>query len=203
MSDRCWHTGSVASRAGLPPTTKGRLLVATPPLTDHHFDRSVVFMIEHHDDGALGVILNRPSVEELDAPLERWADLLSAPALVFSGGPVDTDALIALAALATTPDDTLAEHLTTVSGEVYSVDLAADPALIAGLVTELRVFRGYAGWGPLQLETELDDGAWLVIDVEPADVFHPEPADLWRMVLGRQDGRLAWLANAPDDLSTN
>ena len=200
---RCWHTVGVASRAGLPPSTKGRLLVATPPLADHHFDRSVIYMIEHHDDGALGVILNRPSAEHLDAPLERWADLLSEPAVVFGGGPVEIDGLIALAALETTPDETLAEHLSTLAADIFSVDLAADPALISGLITELRVFRGYAGWGPLQLETELDEGAWLVLDIDQADVFSAEPTGLWRRVLSRQDGRLAWLANVPDDLSAN
>ena len=194
---------AVALHAGVPPSTKGRFLVATPPLADPNFDRSVVFMIEHHRDGALGVVVNRPSDERLDAPLERWAELLTAPSVVFSGGPVDTDALIALARVERAPDASLGDQLTQLSNEVYSVDLGEDPALISGLLDELRVFRGYAGWGPLQLETEIDQGGWLVLDVGPDDLFHPDPLGLWRAVLGRQQGRLAWLANAPDDLSAN
>ena len=76
--------------------TKGRLLVATPPLEDPNFDRTVVYMLEHHDEGALGVIINRPTPEQLDEPLDRWVDLQSSPNGVFAGGPVEPDALIAL-----------------------------------------------------------------------------------------------------------
>ena len=71
------------------PPTKGRLLVATPPLEDANFDRTVIFMLEHHDEGAIGVVINRPSHEALDEPLDRWIDLQSAPSSVFSGGPVE------------------------------------------------------------------------------------------------------------------
>jgi putative transcriptional regulator len=67
----------------------------------------------------------------------------------------------------------------------------------------VRIFRGYAGWGPGQLEGEIESGAWLVLDAEPDDVFAAEPDELWRSVLRRQGGRLAWLASAPDDLSAN
>ena len=81
---------------GTPPT-KGRLLVATPPLEDENFDRTVIFMLEHHDDGAIGVVINRPSHEALDEPLDRWIDLQAVPSSVFSGGPVEESALIALA----------------------------------------------------------------------------------------------------------
>ena len=80
---------------GTPPT-KGRLLVATPPLEDANFDRTVIFMLEHHDEGAIGVVINRPSYEALDEPLDRWIELQSAPSAVFTGGPVEESALIAL-----------------------------------------------------------------------------------------------------------
>ena len=82
--------------SGSPPT-KGRLLLATPPLEDPNFDRTVIYVLEHHDEGALGLVLNRPSPEELGEPLDAWADLQSDPSLVFVGGPVEPDALIALA----------------------------------------------------------------------------------------------------------
>lgn len=182
--------------------TKGRLLLATPPLDDPNFDRTVIFMLEHRDDGALGVVINRPSDEELDEPLDRWNDLQSEPQGVFLGGPVEPDALIALA-YAREPVIEPSDELSPVSGRVASADLTTDPAIVAGLVESVRVFRGYAGWGPGQLETEIETGSWLVLDAEPSDVFDDDPDDLWRSILRRQGGRLAWLATAPDDLSTN
>lgn len=182
--------------------TKGRLLLATPPLEDPNFDRTVIYVIEHHTDGALGVVINRPSEESLDEPLDRWDDLQASPGSVFLGGPVEPDALIALA-LAKEPVDEPTEELAPVSGRVVSADLTTDPAFVAGILDAVRIFRGYAGWGPGQLEGEIDAGAWLVLDARPEDVFADEPDDLWRTVLRRQGGRLAWLATAPDDLSAN
>ena len=184
------------------PSTKGRLLLATPPLDDPNFDRTVIFVLEHHDDGAIGIVLNRVADESLDEPLDRWIDLQHPPSSVFVGGPVETSALIGLAqAKAAVADDH--DHLSPVVGDIVSADLTADPAIVAADVVGVRVFRGYAGWGPGQLEAEVDAGAWLVFDAETSDVFSDDPEELWRDVLRRQPGRLAWLANAPDDLSLN
>ena len=182
--------------------TKGRLLVATPPLEDPNFDRTVVYMLEHHDEGALGVIINRPTPEQLDEPLDRWVDLQSSPSGVFAGGPVEPDALIALA-YTRQPIAVPTDELSPVSGRVVSADLTVDPALVAADLEAVRIFRGYAGWGPGQLEVEIEAGAWLVLDPDPGDLFGQEPEELWRNVLRRQGGRLAWLADAPDDLSAN
>ena len=184
------------------PSTKGHTLVATPPLEDPNFDRTVLFMIEHNDEGALGVVLNRPSDERVDGPLSRWSDLQAEPDVIFEGGPVEPRALIALARTHTTsPDD--GDAIVPVSGAIVSADLSSDPALIGSNIEQVRIFRGYAGWGPGQLEHELDAGAWLTVDTHPDDLFGSQPTDLWRTVLGRQPGRLAWLAQAPDDLSLN
>lgn len=193
------HTEQVIPGAS---QTKGRLLVATPPLDDPNFDRTVVYVLEHHGEGALGVVLNRPSDESLVEPLDRWSDLEARPGGVFQGGPVEPDALIALA-LAKEPVTEPTDELSPVSGLVASADLTTDPAFVAARVEAVRVFRGYAGWGPGQLEGEIDAGAWLVVDAEPDDVFDATPDSLWRSVLRRQGGRLAWLASAPDDLSAN
>jgi putative transcriptional regulator len=189
--------------------TKGRLLLATPPLEDPNFDRTVIYVLEHHDDGALGLVLNRPSPEELGDALRAWAAMQSDPSLVFVGGPVEPDALIAIARVRDAarvadddadPGDT---HLAPLTGDLASADLAADPDDVVDAISALRVFRGYAGWGPGQLEGEIEAGAWLVLDPEPDDLFTDAPDDLWRVVLRRQPGRLAWLASAPDDLSAN
>lgn len=184
------------------PPTKGRLLLATPPLEDPNFDRTVVYVLEHHDEGALGLIINRPGPDGLGDALHAWTDTQSDPTLVFLGGPVEPDALIAIARMrepGAEPD----EHLSPLNGDIASADLAADPIDVAPAISALRVFRGYAGWGPGQLEEEIGAGAWLVLDPEPSDLFTAEPDELWRAVLRRQPGRLAWLADAPDDLNAN
>lgn len=178
---------------------KGLLLVATPPLEDPNFDRTVVFVLEHTADGAVGVVLNRPLGEGLPDALERWEPYLSSPAELFSGGPVELDALIALARL----EGPLADAWSSVTDDLGSVDLADDPLHVADRVERLRVFRGYSGWGPLQLDGELAEGMWIVLPAVDSDVFDTAPDTLWRRVLRRQGGRLAWVADAPDDLSTN
>jgi putative transcriptional regulator len=180
-------------------STKGMLLLATPPLDDPNFDRSVVFMMEHSTDGAVGVVLNRPTEMTSIDGLDRWCDLLTPPAVVFDGGPVQPDALIALAEVRDPSDDGWSPILAGIG----SVDLALDPFAVATEIIELRIFHGYAGWGGGQLDGELAAGAWMVFDAERGDVFGESPAGLWRTVLRRQPGRVAWLANAPDDLSAN
>lgn len=206
------HNGRVLPGA---TPTKGRLLVATPPLADPNFDRSVVYMLEHHESGALGVVLNAPTTEPIGTPLDRWVDLLPHPAAIFRGGPVETDALLAVAhAPGASPSGVMSADndaddadrdraLTPVVGDLASVDLGSDPALLAGIAHRVRIFRGYAGWGPGQLEGEIDAGAWVVVDSQIDDVFTESPQTLWRGVLRRQPGRLSWLANAPDDLEYN
>ncbi|HZY06953.1 MAG TPA: YqgE/AlgH family protein, partial [Ilumatobacteraceae bacterium] len=86
-------------------TTRGMLLLATPPLDDPNFDRSVVYMMEHSGEGAVGVVLNQPTDESSIDGLERWMELSAPPAVVFNGGPVQFDALIAIAELHGPRDD--------------------------------------------------------------------------------------------------
>jgi putative transcriptional regulator len=175
------------------------LLLATPPLDDPNFDRSVIYMMEHNVEGAVGLVLNRPTVEtEIDG-LDLWMDLAVSPAVVFDGGPVQGDALIALAELTGPHEDAWSAILP----DLGSVDLARDPSEVADHVGRVRVFRGYAGWAAGQLDSELSGGAWMVFSARREDVFNEAPEDLWRDVLRRQTGRVAWLANAPDDLSMN
>ena len=95
------------------------------------------------------------------------------------------------------------EDLAPLNGTLASANLAADPISVQTDISALRVFRGYSGWGPGQLEDEIEAGAWLVLDPDPVGRLHAEPDDLWRNVLRRQPGRLSWLASAPDDLAAN
>ena len=118
-------------------------------------------------------------------------------------GPVD-ERLIALAQLTESIDGTPIDGAwILLSGGLGTIDLFLDPDEVAAAVAALRVFRGYSGWGSGQLDDELAAGAWMVLPAESSDVFGPNPKDLWRDVLRRQGGRIAWLANAPDDLSAN
>jgi putative transcriptional regulator len=178
-------------------TLRGRLVVALPPLVDENFDRTVVLMLEHTDEGALGVVLNRPSERPVADLLERWAEYTSPPSVVFAGGPVETDAVIGLA-LSGSPDDPPRPSV----GEIGTVDLTTPPDEGPHL-RALRLFAGYAGWAPQQLEQELAAGAWVAVDGTVDDAFGADPGSLWRTVLRRQGGTMAWMANYPDEPAVN
>jgi len=183
-------------------STKGRLLVATPLLGDPNFERTVVFMLEDNDEGALGLVLNRPSPLDVDEPLPDWARLIASPPVVFVGGPVSRNSVIALASRLPTfelPEDTW----TQVEGPVGVLDLTADADSVGGGLEEVRVFAGYAGWGEGQLAGEIDDGAWFVVDARAADTFTAAPERLWHDVLRRQPPPLRLFADYPPDPSVN
>lgn len=161
---------------------RGRLLVATPSLTDGNFAHAVVLVLEHHDEGAVGVVVNRPSEAALADTLPEWAPRASGPEVIFVGGPVQRDAMIALGRSA----DTDAGEQLVLPG-VAVVDLAEDPGRRSD-IEAVRVFAGYSGWGAGQLETEIEAGGWFVVDALPDDVFAAHPEDLWRRVMRRQGG---------------
>ena len=178
----------------------GRLLVANPLLPDPNFDRTVVLLLAHGEDGALGLVLNRPSETRLAAPLPAWEDLAASPAVLFVGGPVQLQAVICLARA---PAQTTSEGWKPVTEDVGTVDLEMDPALLRAGFSHVRVFAGYAGWGSGQLEAEIAAEAWWVVDAAPEDPFSETPDELWKRVLRRQRGRLALVASYPDDPSMN
>jgi putative transcriptional regulator len=178
----------------------GRLLVATPALADPNFDRAVVLLLDHDEEGSLGVVLNRPTPVGVGDILESWADLTGEPDVVFQGGPVSLDSALGVAVI---PGEEGPLGWRRVYGAIGLVDLEAPPELLAAALGSLRIFAGYAGWGPGQLETELTEGAWYVVESEPGDVSSPRPAQLWRAVLRRQRSELAMIATYPDDPSLN
>jgi putative transcriptional regulator len=182
------------------PSLRGKLLVATPPLEDANFDRSVVLMLEHSDDGALGVILNRPTGNDVGEMLEAWAPYAAQPRVLFHGGPVEPSAVIGLARMGSSESS---DDWEPVFGRLGTIDLRREPDAVEPGVELLRLFVGYAGWGAGQLESELSLGAWIVAEAHPDDAFADEPEDLWRAVLGRQRGRTSWLATYPDDPEWN
>ena len=190
---------TVVSRA-VPSPIAGRLLVATPLLGDPNFDRTVVLMLEHSDEGALGVVLNRPSEIDLAGSLPHWDTLAAPPSVVFVGGPVSQGAVIALARVQAETDT---EAWSRVLPRVGVLDLTLGLESLGVEVEEVRVFTGYSGWGPGQLEGEIDEGAWFVVDADPSDAMVEDPDALWSAVLKRQGGELAKFALYPRDPSVN
>lgn len=185
---------------GAPPTrTRNRLLVSVPALPDDNFDRTVVYMIDHEDSGAIGVVLNRPTGSEVPEEL-RIGPAWASPPVVFSGGPVSPEAVIMLGRRQLGARQ---RGASAVGGTVavLSADAVADREVEG--VDLLRAYAGYAGWGPSQLDGELSAGVWVVLDALPDDVFSAEPQNLWRRVLSRGGGRLAAIARHPDDPSVN
>ncbi|HMF04190.1 MAG TPA: YqgE/AlgH family protein [Acidimicrobiia bacterium] len=181
-------------------SARGRLLVATPTLYDPNFFRSVVLVLEHGADGALGVVLNRPSDTAVGENLPDWDRVASEPGVVFVGGPVAPDAAIGVARAGNAEH---AEGWAPLFGHLGTIDLGRDPVELPVDVQNVRVFAGYAGWSEGQLDNELDSGGWFVVDAAPDDVFTSEPGRLWASVLRRQGGRLAMFASAPPHPSLN
>jgi len=181
------------------PST-GRLLVASPSLGDPNFARTVVLLLDHDEDGTLGVVLNRPTAVEVRDILPPWADLAAVPDVVFQGGPVALDSAIGVAAVPGEGEPLGWRH---VHDRLGLVDLDAPPEILAAELGGLRIFAGYAGWSSGQLEDEMAQGAWYVVEAEAGDAFSAEPEALWRSVLRRQSGELALVATYPEDPSLN
>jgi putative transcriptional regulator len=166
----------------------GRLLVAAPTLLDPNFYRTVVILVRHDEEGAMGLILNRRSQEPAAPYLNDWAEFLEVDGLVFEGGPVERERAVGLVA----PED---------PSDPWSgiTDLSGDP----GPPFPIRIFAGYAGWAPGQLEFEIAENSWLVLAAESSDFLTGEPESMWSRVLSRQGGKIAMLAHYPLDPSLN
>ena len=180
-------------------------MVAGPSLEDPNFHRSVVLLLAFGpEEGALGVILNRPNGVPVRELLAGWDDLAAPPDSVFVGGPVHRDNVICLARLRPTFPNGF-DGCSPVLGVrgLATLDLNRSPLDMVEGVDAVRLFSGYAGWSPGQLEQEIESGGWLVLPGLLDDAFSAEPEDLWRHVLRRSGGRIAMYANAPPKLSMN
>jgi putative transcriptional regulator len=185
---------SFGSGDDAPGSVRGKLLLAGPNLLDPNFFRSVVLVLDHDDQGAFGLVVNRRSEIPLIDVLERWAPYARPDSYVYLGGPVAPEAGFALAR-ASSPDVT---GVSSLRGGWAVVDLEADPTIVGPELSRLRIFSGYAGWAPGQLDAELDaQGGWIVVDALADDPFCDDADDLWSAVLRRQRGPLARLANYP------
>jgi putative transcriptional regulator len=182
-------------------THTGKLLVASPALTDPNFDRTVVYLCSHTAEGALGVVLNRP-IEEFSAAehLPTWAPYLATPPVLFRGGPVEPSTALALARALDVPEG---PGWTLVTGTTGLFDLRQEPAEAGPRLAALRIFAGYSGWAAGQLEGEIEAEGWFVVEPWRSDLFTATPETLWRDVLRRQPGELAIYADFPRDRNVN
>ncbi len=170
---------------------RGQLLIAAPQLVDY-FRRTVVLVLEHNEEGAMGLVLNRPTETEVAEAVPALAELTGTEEVVHSGGPVEPGAVLALGDF-----EDPEEAGTPVIGTLGLLDPdRPDPEL-----RRLRVFAGYAGWSPGQLDAELSEDAWLTAPAAPDDPF--TDGDLWPVVLQRMGGAYALMASMPADPSMN
>ncbi len=167
--------------------------MATPsPIQDPRFAFTVVFVLEHNEEGALGVVLTQPSKLPVTDTFDRWVDVVASPEVLFRGGPVALSSVIAVGVAAESP----APGWNPIQGSIGTVDLDLDPEAIPEL-RGCRLFGGYAGWTPGQLEAELANEAWFVVDANPDDLLDNDPQNLWWRVLGRQESKLQMLRHYP------
>ena len=177
---------------------RGQILVAGPTMLDPNFARTVVLIAEHSDEGAMGVVLNRPSEAGVAEAVPALADVVDGDDLVYVGGPVQPTALTVLAEF-----DDRDEAATIVFSNIGFARGDADLSVLAASTRRARVYAGYAGWTTGQLEAELERDDWIVTSPQPEDVFSEAGIGLWAAVLRRMGGRYELIARMPLDPSVN
>jgi putative transcriptional regulator len=187
------HNGAMAA------SLKGQLLIASPSIHDPNFRRTVVYMTEHGDEGAMGLVLNRAAETTVGEAVPDLAWLAEDGAVVHVGGPVAPQSVVVLAEFAEPAQSALLidEDLGFVPAEVD------DPEALAGVLRRRRVFAGHAGWGPGQLEAEMEEESWILEPARRDDVFTDNPDELWSIVLRRKGHEYALLSTMPMDPSLN
>ncbi|MFN8151870.1 MAG: YqgE/AlgH family protein [Solirubrobacterales bacterium] len=176
---------------------RGKLLVASPALEDPNFNRTVVLITEHGPDGAMGIVLNRPADTEVGEVLPELAEIASEEP-IFVGGPVQPDSLVVLGEF-NDPD----KAAWIVVADVGLVSASTDLDELPSAVRRGRVYAGFSGWGPGQLESELSEDAWIIEPPIPPELFPDDPESLWSAVLERKGGQYALVARMPEDPSLN
>jgi putative transcriptional regulator len=178
----------------------GSLLLASSVITDPNFRKTVVLVADHGDEGAFGLVLNRPAPLPVGEAAPALASLVGPGASLFLGGPVQPQTAIVLAELDRID---LASKVVMGSIGVLSVGSELQAEELSDAVRRVRVFAGYAGWGPGQLEGELAQSAWIVETALPSDVFTEDPDELWAAILKRKGSSFDLLALMPWDPSAN
>jgi len=177
---------------------RGKLLVASPALGDPNFARSVVFITEHSAEGAMGIVLDKPSETAVSELAPQLDEVAGPDAPVYVGGPVQPAALVVLAEFS---DPAAAAWIVVADVGFASAFVEMDD--LARSVRRARVYAGYSGWGPGQLEAEMEVDSWIVEAPLPPELFPDEPEALWGAVLARKGGQYALVARMPADPSMN
>ena len=175
----------------------GQLLIAGPDLWDPNFRRTVVLVGHHDEEGAVGVVLNRASEVAVAVAAPPLADLVAVDERLFLGGPVRPRSAVVLADFED-PERASVVAFGSIGFLPEEIEVDGEPGL-----RRARVFAGYAGWGPGQLEAEVAEGSWLVEPALEEDVFTPAPDDLWSTVVRRKGPGFELLASMPFDPSAN
>ena len=175
---------------------QGKLLVSSPSLVDPNFRKTVVLVAHHDEDGAMGLVLSRPSDVSAADAVPLLEDLPGADDPVFVGGPVQPDAFMVLAEF----EDIDQAAAPIMNGLGF---MPADTDLDDLSIRRMRLFAGYSGWGAGQLEAELAEPSWIVVDAETDDAVADDPDELWRAVLHRKGGPFALMENMPFDPGLN
>jgi putative transcriptional regulator len=178
---------------------RGHLLIAGPRLVDPNFWRTVVLIVDHNDEGAFGLVLNRPSETSVGETVPELGTLVDGDEPLFIGGPVQPSSVVTVAQFSDGSDAAL------LAFDDIGVLGSGGPPLeeLADRVTRARAYVGHSGWGPGQLDTELDQGDWIVEEARHGDVFSDGPLELWSNVLTRKGGSYALVARMPVDPSWN
>jgi putative transcriptional regulator len=175
---------------------QGKLLVSSPALVDPNFRKTVVLIAHHDDEGALGLVLSRPSDVPAEEAVPELEGIPGADDPVFVGGPVQPEAFMALAEF-----EDVTDAAAPIFGSVGFVPAESEPEELT--VRRVRVFAGYAGWGPGQLEAELAEPSWIVVGAETGDAFADDPEELWRDVVARKGKAFSLLETMPFDPGLN
>jgi putative transcriptional regulator len=175
---------------------QGHLLVSSPALVDPNFRRTVVLIAHHDEDGAMGLVLTRPSdLASVDA-VPALDGMPGADDVVYVGGPVQPEAFMVLAEF-----DDIDEAAAPIFDDVGFVPADAEPVDLS--IRRLRLFAGYAGWGAGQLEAELEEPSWIVVPALADDAFAEDPDLLWRVVLHRAGSEYSLMEHMPFDPGLN
>lgn len=176
---------------------RGKLLIASPALVDPNFARTVVLVTEHNEDGAMGIVLNRPSGALAGQVVPALAEITGDDPL-FVGGPVQPEAVVLLAEFS---DPSAAAWIVAADVGLASAETGLEE--LTEKVRRGRLYAGYSGWGAGQLEAEMEQESWIVEPPLPAELFPDDPETLWSDVLARKGGSYALVARMPEDPSLN
>ena len=177
---------------------KGKILISTPDISGDIFSRSVVLIVEHNENGAFGLILNKKNSKMSD----KFKSFFDFNIAVYDGGPVENDKVFFII-----KGKKVTDLYTEINNEFYiteDVEKIVSSVLSNEItVDDIKIFSGYSGWGAMQLDNEVSRKMWTVVDVYNLDYTLPNDQTLWKSIMQNLGGEYLLWANSPDDISLN